>query len=417
MINEDYTQTVNQLAHYNNVQVQISNLTIEVDDAETGQRGFLITGNASYLSPYTSALSSINSTDTALGRAVAGDVNLGSLYTALQPAISDKLSELNETILLRETRGFTAAQAEVNNNLGQTYMSDIRTILGEMSGNVSQLETQDRATAVVQSSERIDTVVFNAIVAVAAFLFAVYAAVDSLQKEQKARREAELLQDILTHDIRNYNQVSKIGAELLYDLYRDDPRSTGILTSILASIDGSSQLAEKGKKLGKVLSEGKTKLRPVNLLQSIQGSMDLVKSSSLELGKTINSQIENLTGQETLTVLADELLDDVFTNLFSNSAKYTEGKDVTIRVVVEPDLNNVQLWKISVTDAAKGIPDEQKQVIFSRYLKSAKGSGLGMSIVRALVVERYEGKIQVKNAVPEDYSKGTTIEIWLLRGA
>jgi CHASE3 domain sensor protein len=417
VINEDYTTTVNELSHYNTMQSLISNLTVEVDDAETGQRGFLITDNATYLTPYVSALNSINATNAALGLAVAGNSNLTSLYQQLQPAISQKLSELNETISLRETEGFAAAQAVVNTNAGQQYMNDIRAVLGQMNANISAVESAEKTTAVAQSSERIDSTVFNALVAVGAFSFAVYAAVDSLGKEQKARREAELLQDILTHDIRNYNQVSKMGTEMLYDLYQDDPRSRGILSSVLDSIEGSSQLAEKGKKLGKVLSEEKPKLGPIDLLGSIENSLNLVENSSRETDKTIEKTIENLTERTRPTVMADELLDDVFTNLLSNSVKYTEGKDVSIRIVVEPDQKSMQCWKISITDAAKGIPDEQKKVIFSRYLKGAKGTGLGMSIVHALVVERYDGRIEVKNAVPDDYRKGTTVEIWLLKGA
>jgi signal transduction histidine kinase len=46
-------------------------------------------------------------------------------------------------------------------------------------------------------------------------------------------------------------------------------------------------------------------------------------------------------------------------------------------------------------------------------LKTAKGSGLGMSIVHALVVDRYRGKIEVKNTVSDDYRKGTMVEILL----
>jgi signal transduction histidine kinase len=42
-----------------------------------------------------------------------------------------------------------------------------------------------------------------------------------------------------------------------------------------------------------------------------------------------------------------------------------------------------------------------------------KGSGLGLSIVHSLVVERYKGKVSIKNRVPDDYRKGTTVEIWL----
>ena len=69
--------------------------------------------------------------------------------------------------------------------------------------------------------------------------------------------------------------------------------------------------------------------------------------------------------------------------------------------------------KISIADRGRGIPDERKNAVFSRYLTSEKGTGLGMSIVYALVVERYGGTIQIKNRVPEDYTQGTRIDIFL----
>jgi signal transduction histidine kinase len=54
-----------------------------------------------------------------------------------------------------------------------------------------------------------------------------------------------------------------------------------------------------------------------------------------------------------------------------------------------------------------------KEKVFNRYLMTSKGHGLGLSIVRALIVERYSGRINIKNRIKGDYTKGTEIELWL----
>ncbi len=127
-------------------------------------------------------------------------------------------------------------------------------------------------------------------------------------------------------------------------------------------------------------------------------------------------------------MLADDLLNEVFTNLFSNSVKYTDGKEVSIVVSItevpdtEVPIDNVDIrqgqsspawWKITVTDRGHGIPDQSKGEVFSRYLRGARGTGLGMSIVHALVVDRYAGKIVLRNRVEGDCTQGTSLDIWL----
>jgi signal transduction histidine kinase len=60
-----------------------------------------------------------------------------------------------------------------------------------------------------------------------------------------------------------------------------------------------------------------------------------------------------------------------------------------------------------------GITDEIKSRIFSRYLEGARGSGLGMSIVHALVVERYNGRVLIGDRVKGDYKQGVSIAVCL----
>ncbi|MGI0090287.1 MAG: sensor histidine kinase, partial [Nitrososphaerales archaeon] len=212
-----------------------------------------------------------------------------------------------------------------------------------------------------------------------------------------------------------------------------------ILNSMLNAIDGSTQLLERAKKLGKVLSEYHPSLYPVNVLEVIKNSLLLVKAmhpdekiteeQKVRLGRTRPDFLKN-----SVMVMADDLLGEAIVNIYANSVKYSRGGRISIGAIVEDederDNNNpkqvkprmvsvaqkdqlVPFVKISIVDEGKGIPDDLKLKLFSRYLENAKGSGLGLSIVHALIVNRYKGKIFVRNRIPEDFTKGTIVEIWL----
>lgn len=242
-----------------------------------------------------------------------------------------------------------------------------------------------------------------------------------LEKERKSRREAQLLQDILTHDIRNYSQVTKLSAELIHDELKDEPKVNALVQSLVQSIDGMNKLLDRAKQLGKVMSEERPRLVPIDLRQTIETSLSLVKMGSP--GKKIiderkvlitDSDVESSSSSY---VVADDLLHEVFANLYSNAVNYSEGSEVRIETSIEesvhPDDVQRRCWKVVVSDHGRGIPEESKDTLFSRYLENSKGSGLGMSIVQALVVDRYNGKVKICDRVRGDYSKGASVEVWL----
>lgn len=245
------------------------------------------------------------------------------------------------------------------------------------------------------------------------------------EKEAKSRKQAELLQDILTHDIRNYNQVARLSAELLREELKDNLPVRSIVESMLKAVDGSTHLLERAKKLGRVLSDENPTLYSVDLKDVIRNSLSLIKMSYSD--KVISCDEKYPANSSSIRARTDDLVGEVFTNILSNCVTYTDGDRVEMEINVrEASHGNLSMietagpyssfqpyWIISMSDYGKGIPDEVKTRLFSRYLESAKGSGLGMSIVHALVVERYKGAIQILNRVAGDYAKGTTVEIWL----
>jgi two-component system sensor histidine kinase VicK len=214
---------------------------------------------------------------------------------------------------------------------------------------------------------------------------------DSIWEETDLRHRAELLQDILSHDIRNYSQVTKLTAELLLDQVGGDSRTRRTIDDLERSIDDTTKLIEKAQKLSKVLSETDVKLYSVDLMKTIEDSLNLIKEAYRDEKMIVDERkvgFEIRTSHNDAFVLADELLGSVFENIYSNCARYTDSNRVIIETELEEeeddndDIDDEEkgqeegFWKISISDHGRGIQDILKGEIFTRYLESERGSGL-----------------------------------------
>jgi methyl-accepting chemotaxis protein len=117
--------------HSHQVRIELSNILSELRDAETGQRGYLLTGDDSYLAPYTSALGSIQATLSSLRKLTADNPNQQQRLSTLSKPIDAKLAELKQTIDLRRTQGLDAALKVVLTNVGKAFMDEVRAIVAD----------------------------------------------------------------------------------------------------------------------------------------------------------------------------------------------------------------------------------------------------------------------------------------------
>jgi len=99
-----------------------------IGEAESGQRGFLLTGDASYLKPYKSALPKIDHAFARLRDLVNsnGSQLMIDHSTQLNGLIGKKLNELESTLALNERSGREAAFQLIDTGLGQRLMDEIR---------------------------------------------------------------------------------------------------------------------------------------------------------------------------------------------------------------------------------------------------------------------------------------------------
>lgn len=130
----------------------LNQLFISLQDAETGQRGFVITGDDSYLTPYVTAVTALAPTLARLRELTSESETQSIRIGRLETLVDDKLAELGRTIVLRRTSGFRVAAADIASGVGKDLMDDVRREV-DLVGTAERTLLQERQ-AVAQERER-----------------------------------------------------------------------------------------------------------------------------------------------------------------------------------------------------------------------------------------------------------------------
>ncbi|MBD2039675.1 PAS domain S-box protein [Microcoleus sp. FACHB-672] len=136
---------------------QLDNVLSQMKDAETGQRGYIITGNESYLEPYISATSSVFKEVETLQSLRNNTLNKQQSLRLLESLVNSKLAELKQTIELRREQGFGPAMQVVAMNEGKQIMDQIREIVNDLENEHKQLLKQQQQQAKTAANRAIIT--------------------------------------------------------------------------------------------------------------------------------------------------------------------------------------------------------------------------------------------------------------------
>ena len=149
--------TSEEVNHAHEVVEQLDHLLAEMTDAETGQRGYLITGSVRYLAPYEQATTRIADTLHAIRVLTADGSAQGERLNRLVPQVASRLAIMRETMDLYDREGLAAARQHVLTDRGKTVMDDIRKLVGEMD-RAERMVLLDRG-AYAHASARLTRVV------------------------------------------------------------------------------------------------------------------------------------------------------------------------------------------------------------------------------------------------------------------
>jgi signal transduction histidine kinase len=232
------------------------------------------------------------------------------------------------------------------------------------------------------------------------------------EKQVTAANEIALLNDLMTHDINNFNQGIMGYLELLLQDKRLDDNQRRYAERALLQVRNNARLIDNIRKLAKVRMMSGSDYVAMDIQKAVAEAIDVVTKSNPERKLSIVSSL----ALDTHFVTANQYLSDLFLNVLSNAAKFDTSRRVRVDIMASEEHSpQGDYWVVSIADRGRGIPDDRKKVVFERFatgVTGIKGFGLGLSIVSA-IVEKYGGRIWVEDRLKGDSSKGTVFKIAL----
>ena len=385
---------------------QVDDVLSTVKDAETGQRGFLLTGSESYLEPYNHAIENLPAQMEALRNTTRTQFEVRSDFERLRAAVNVKLAELAATVALKRAGDSEAALARVKTNQGKVEMDTIRDISGQMDALVrNRLDRDSRYSET--NSIRMHVMSVGA----SLLLFALVAIANVRFRRQKdeaeaANRAKSAFLASMSHELR-----TPLNAIIGYSEMLSEEAEDSNATSILPDLD---KIRTAGKHLleliNSVLDLSKIEAGKMELFLETFTVHRLVKDVmdvSAALAAKNNNRLEFHVAPDTGEMRTDQtkLRQSLF-NLVSNACKFTSDGEVLLDVKRGSD----GFVEFVVRDTGVGMTPPQVAKLFESFTQADAsmsrrfgGTGLGLALSRSFA-RMMGGDISVQS----EEGKGST---------
>lgn len=413
---------------------------IESLNAETLQRGFLLTGGQTYLSGYQSAQARVDERVKELQELTADNPRQQVALIYLEDLLRTKAANLGSHVRRRQEEGLQSGIATVQEGSADRLSEQVSASIRDMREEEQRLLTI-RTEELLASSRRTSVVIIAGDTLGFVFLFlagiviykemsrraAAETAVRTLNAELEAKvasRTAELAERarelersnielqqfayVASHDLQEPLRTISSFTQLLAKRYREklDDKAREFIEY---AVEGCKRMQAQINDLlafSRVGTQGK-QLLPVSCDAALDRVLKGLKIA-IEESKAV------ITRDRLPLVLADEgQLCQMFQNLIGNAMKFKGANPPRIHISAEVDRAG---WRISVRDNGIGIAPEHQDrifVIFQRLHTKAEypGTGIGLAICKK-IAERHHGRIWFE-AAP---GGGTTFYFTMLDG-
>ncbi len=199
-------------------------------------------------------------------------------------------------------------------------------------------------------------------------------------KLEEVNRLKDLFTDIIRHDLLNPLGIIKIATEQMLLMETKDEKMGNTLLMIKRNVDKLIDMIKSASMYAMLESAEKLEKSKLDLNEIFAAVVNNFKPQLEEK----NMKLEYIS-KGGCCVMANPMIDTVFTNLLSNAMKYSPaGRKIEVNVKDENEY-----YKIYVKDWGYGIKEEDKAKLFTRFQrvdkKGVKGTGLGLAIVKRTV--------------------------------
>jgi len=415
-----------EIAEQRLVRIAARKTKVGLLNAETGQRGFLLTGEEIYLEPY---VRGIEETRKYLGQLQAQAKDPGDIdrVAIIVPVVEKKLAEMAQTISLAKGGQRDEALRIIASDAGLKYMSVLRENLETITARADNAVGRGLENLSSSANQLSATTAFGSLLLVSFAGLAFYIVANNTVKLQTARDSLQTLTDeledrvkertealteaneeiqrfayIVSHDLRAplvnimgftselesaSNRLAGYFARTAPDVdeaaaasiaTEDIPESVNFIRKSSVKMDGL---------IGAILKlsrEGRRQLKRERVQLD-----ELVETSLASLQHQIEEAGVSVAIEPSLpSVVSDRLaLSQIIGNILDNAVKYlAPGRPGEIKITAEESGGRV---KLRIADNGRGIAEQDLKRIFDLFRRAGKpdrpGEGIGLAHVRSLV--------------------------------
>jgi signal transduction histidine kinase len=431
------------------VRSAVTGIMVAAQDAETAQRGYLLTADPAYLAPLNSATKRLPPLLDQLSDGLPDDPR----QPLLRQGITAKLAELHRTVGLAESGDTADALALVRSNAGLTSMRAIRHLVAGLEDALDERLAVE-VSAITRGGRLLIGIDIAGLLMIAAIAGMIGFAIRSyLRVLAQAQRVAAHAYDELERSNEHLDETVRSRTAELSAANEEIQRFAYIvshdLRAPLVNIMGfTSELEQAATALSRYMTEADA---PPDLrdaaTEEIPEALRFIKSSTSKMDRLINAILKlSREGQRRLTaerldmralfagmtdtmqhqasskdaeiivgsvpdLIADRLaVEQVFGNVIDNALKYLKT-DRKGRIRIDGCIDGSAI-RYDITDNGRGIAERDYERVFELFRRagdqSVPGEGIGLAHVRALV-RRLGGTIDCKST-PD---VGTTFTIRL----
>jgi signal transduction histidine kinase/ActR/RegA family two-component response regulator len=404
-----------------------------IQDAERGQRGYLLTDDRRYLAPYEEAIGQIPTLEDQLRRLTSNDAERQRRQSILRQQVDARLADLKSTIDANDTQGFAAAKSIMATDAGLQAMRAITSLFEEIisAENTSLIERADRAAQDERETGR--ALIFGSILAFLTMAFGAALAVLAFREWTRQQRaleqtraqfaQAQKLEALgqltggIAHDFNNLLQAITGGLSVLWRQLPDlEPEASSWLDLIKRNADRASTLTQR---LLAFSRRQPLNPKPLDLNRVVQGMVNILHKS---IGEPFNLETVLAAGLWLTQADANEL-ETTILNLVLNARDAMPGGGKLTIETGNSFLDDVysrregltpgQYVMLAVSDSGIGMTQETIQQAFEPFFttkQQGRGTGLGLSQAHGFI-KQSGGHVKIYSEVGE----GTTVKIYLPR--
>ncbi|RFC69632.1 histidine kinase [Mesorhizobium denitrificans] len=450
---------MNQTAEYadaavsaRETRVAIVDLRSLVQDAESGQRGYLLTSKKSYLVPFETARNEIPKRLEILRNHASSNAVAAALIDDLSSTIDAKLAELSQTVNLVNDNKHVEALAIVDSDVGKKLMDDASAqfdiMIAAADKRFAQSIAEQRSSFnALQFVSLIGALIIVSVVAGAIWIFARYT-----RELNAAQVEIEELNEGLEERIkertvelgRANEEIQRFAYIVTHDLRAPLVNIMGFTSELEASIAPIQTLVKDAQARGLENEEARISAsedlpEAISFIRSSTKKMDGLINAILKLSRegrrelvpepitlrplieqcldSVQHQINASGGEAVLDVRASQIVSDrlsleqVLGNLIDNAVKYAQP-DRPLRINIRTKPVPGHRIAIEIEDNGRGIADHDSERVFDLFRRSGTqnvaGEGIGLAYVRS-AIRNLGGEITLASRLGE----GTTFTITL----